>query len=350
MQAAGVDALLLVRHELVEQRSLRWLTGFSGTSAYALVTGDAALLLTDGRYIVQAEAECEGWEVREHGRPLGPAMAQAVDDLRAGSLAYEAAGVLVATLQEVQEAVPTTELKKAPPLIEALRAVKDADEVAAIERACAIGDAALDALLPEVRAGVSERELALRLELAMRERGADALAFPSIVAAGPNSARPHAQPGERRLRAGELLVLDFGAVVDGYCGDMTRTCCVGAASADQRELYQLVAAIQRDAVAGVRAGAVAGDLAGVARASVEAAGYGAYPSHSLGHGIGLQIHEPPWLRVGNDQPLQAGEVVTVEPGVYVPDVSGVRIEDALLVGGDGSRSLTHAPRGLLELG
>ncbi len=350
MQAAGGKALLLVRHEAVEHRSVCWLTGFTGTSAFALLTADAAILLTDGRYLVQAESECEGWQVREHGRPLGPTLAQAVSDLQVHSLCYEPAGLLVATLQEVREAVPAVELREAPPLVEELRTTKDAEEVAAIERACAIGDASLEVLLPQVRAGVSERQLALQLELAMRERGAEGLAFPSIVAAGPNSARPHAHPTERPLGAGELMVLDFGAAVDGYCGDMTRTVCVGTASADQRNLYQLVADIQRTAVAGVRAGVAAGELAGAARDAVEEAGFGDYPSHSLGHGIGLQIHEPPWLRVGNEARLQEGEVVTVEPGVYVPNLGGVRIEDAVLVTAEGSRSLTHAPRELLELG
>ena len=343
------EALLVVRHEAVEHRSLRWLTGFSGTSAFALLSAHSALLLTDGRYIAQAEAECDGWQVREHGRPLAPVLAEAASDLRAVSIAYEPAGILVETLGEVREALPAIALREAPPLIDELRATKDSDEIAAIEQACAIGDAALLALRDEIRPGVAERDLALQLEIELRERGADGLAFPSIVAAGPNSARPHAQPSDRELRRGELLVLDFGAVVGGYCGDMTRTLCVGSASPEQRDLYQLVAAIQRDAVAGVKAGAVAGELASASRAAIEAAGFGRYPSHSLGHGIGLQIHEPPWLRVGVGDPLREGEVVTVEPGVYIPELGGVRVEDALVVESDGSRTLTHSPRELLEL-
>jgi Xaa-Pro aminopeptidase len=345
------DGLLLVRHENVEHRNLRWASGFKGTSAFAVVTAEAAMLLTDGRYTVQARAQCTGWAVREHGRPVGPALAAAVAELGIRRLGYEPDALLVSTFREIEHALGGgVDLVATPALTDDLRACKDSAEIAAIRRACAIADGAFAKMLQHVAVGVTERELARHLDSAMLAAGAEGLAFPSIVAGGPNSALPHAQPSERPLQAGEFLVVDFGAQVDGYCGDMTRTVCVGQASAAQRTLYATVAAIQRAAVAAVRAGASADQLAAAARDAVAAAGFGDYPSHSLGHGIGLQIHEGPWLRVGSKDVLQPGQVVTVEPGIYVPELGGVRIEDALVVEEGGHAVLTGTARELLEIG
>ena len=208
-------------------------------------------------------------------------------------LAFEPAGLTVALWNELGAGLPDTALEPAAGAVTALRARKDAAEVAAIARACAMSDAAFAQLLPALRAGDRERDVARRLEELLYRHGADAIAFDSIVASGPNSALPHARPGLRLIAPGDLVVFDFGARVDGYCADITRTVVMGPASAEQRRLYDAVREIQAAAVAGVRAGVRGADLDAAAKRAMQTAGYGEYPTHSLGHGLGLAIHEGP---------------------------------------------------------
>ena len=345
----AVDGLLLVRQESLEDYDLRYLTGFTGSSAFAIVSARQALLLTDVRYVEQAAHECPGWCVRRHGRPATAALAEALQGAEVRRLAFEPAGLTVALWNELGAGLPDTALEPAAGAVTALRARKDAAEVAAIARACAIGDAAFAQLLPALRPGDRERDVARRLEELLYHHGADAIAFDSIVASGPNSALPHARPGLRLIAPGDLVVFDFGARVDGYCADITRTVVMGPASAEQRRLYDAVREIQAAAVAGVRAGVRGADLDDDAKRAIQTAGYGEYPTHSLGHGLGLAIHEGPVLRPGNDTVLAPGHVVTVEPGIYLPGFGGVRIEDTVVVEQHGCRVLTSTPRELVEL-
>ena len=344
-----VDGLLLVRQESLEDYDLRYLTGFTGSSAFAIVTARRTLLLTDVRYVEQAAQQCRGWCVRRHGRPVAPALAEALRDAGVRRLAFEPAGLTVALWHELRDGLPDTALEPAAGVVTALRARKDASEVDAIAHACAVSDAAFGQLLPELRAGARERDVARRLEHLLYRNGADAIAFESVVASGPNAALPHARPGPRALAPGDLIVFDFGARIDGYCADITRTVVLGPASAAQRRLYETVRGVQAAAVAAVRAGARCADLDAAAKRAIRDAGYGEYPTHSLGHGVGLAIHEGPALRPGNDALLAAGEVVTVEPGIYLPGFGGVRIEDTVVVEERGCRVLTGTPRELLEL-
>ena len=344
-----VDGLLLVRQESLEDYDLRYLTGFTGSFAFAIVTASRALLLTDVRYVEQAARECPGWGIRRHGRPATKALAKALREAAVRRLGFEPAGLTVALWNELRDGLPDTALEPAAGAVTALRARKDAVEVDAIARACAVSDAAFAQLLPELRAGDRERDVARRLEDLLYRNGAAAIAFESIVASGPNSALPHARPGARALAPDDLIVFDFGARVDGYCADVTRTVVLGPASAAQRRLYQTVREIQAAAVAAVRAGARCADLDAAAKRAMQDAGYGEYPTHSLGHGLGLAIHEGPALRPGNDALLAAGEVVTVEPGIYLPGFGGVRIEDTVVVEERGCRVLTGTPRELVEL-
>ena len=344
-----VDGLLLVRQESLEDYDLRYLTGFTGSSAFAIVTARRALLLTDVRYVEQAAQQCPGWCVRRHGRPVAPALAEALRDAGVRRLAFEPAGLTVALWSELRDGLPDTALEPAAGVVTALRACKDAAEVASIARACTVSDAAFGQLLPQLRAGARERDVARRLEDLLYRNGADAVAFESIVASGPNSALPHARPGSRALASGDLVVFDFGARIDGYCADITRTVVLGPAAAAQRRLYETVRGVQAAAVAAVRAGARCADLDAAAKRAMQDAGYGEYPTHSLGHGVGLAIHEGPALRPGNDALLAPGEVVTVEPGIYLPGFGGVRIEDTVVVEERGCRVLTGTPRELVEL-
>lgn len=345
----GVDGLLLVRQESLEDYDLRYLTGFTGTSAFAVVTARRAMLLTDVRYRERAAQECRGWRIRRHGRPAAKALAKALQEAGVRRLAFEPAGLTVALWNELRAGLPDVSLERAAGAVTALRARKEAAEVAAIARACGVSDAAFAQLLPRLRPGVSERDVVRQLEELLYRNGADAIAFDTIVASGPNSALPHALPGRRAIARGDLVIFDFGARVGGYCADMTRTVVVGPATAEQRRLYDAVHEIQAAAVAGVRAGAGCAGLDAACKRAIKAAGYGKYPTHSLGHGLGLAIHEGPFLRPRNDEVLAAGHVVTVEPGIYLPGSGGVRIEDTVVVEEQGCRVLTSTPRELVEI-
>jgi Xaa-Pro aminopeptidase/Xaa-Pro dipeptidase len=237
----------------------------------------------------------------------------------------------------------------APPLVEELREIKDERELAAMRDAARLGGEALEGVLAGLREGVTEREVAVDLELAMRRLGADGTAFDTIVAFGEQAAEPHHHPGDRPLRAGDLATLDFGARVDGYCADMTRTVVLGKASQRQRDLYELVRGAQAAGLACLEAGVPAGEVDRACRQPIAEAGLGDSFPHPTGHGIGLEIHEAPRLEAGSRDRVAAGTPVTIEPGVYLPGFGGVRIEDLVVARPGGHELLTTTPKELLEL-
>jgi Xaa-Pro aminopeptidase/Xaa-Pro dipeptidase len=237
----------------------------------------------------------------------------------------------------------------APPLVEELREIKDERELAAMRDAARLGGEALEEVLAGLREGVTEREVAVDLELAMRRLGADGTAFDTIVAFGEQAAEPHHHPGDRPLRAGDLATLDFGARVDGYCADMTRTVVLGKASQRQRDLYELVRGAQAAGLACLEAGVPAGEVDRACRQPIAEAGLGDSFPHPTGHGIGLEIHEAPRLEAGSRDRVAAGTPVTIEPGVYLPGFGGVRIEDLVVARPGGHELLTTTPKELLEL-
>jgi len=265
---------------------------------------------------------------------------------------FEAAHVSVAEHYGLVKALfdSPVELESAEGVVEALREVKDAAELATLRRAVAITDAAIGEVIPRLRPEMSERQAAWMLEVAMRERGADGLSFPIIVAAGPNSALPHAQPGDGPLGEGRPIVIDMGALVDGYHADMTRTVCLGQPDAKFQEIYPIVLEAQRCALEGLRPGLRCNAVDALAREHIAAAGYGDSFSHGLGHGVGLEIHEGPSLRraaPGKEQSgprLQAGNVTSVEPGIYLEGWGGVRIEDLALITEGGCEVLSQAAK------
>ena len=328
--------------------NVRYMTGFSGTYGALLLLHDRTLFLTDRRYESQATAEVPGVEL-----VLAPAdlIGGAARTLAAAGdgLGFEPAGLTWGEGQRLRALLPGQAVVPAPPLVEELREVKDEQELRAMGEAARLGCEALDALLPRLREGMTEREVAVDLEVGMRRLGGDGLAFDSIVAFGEQAAEPHHHPGDRPLRAGDLVKLDFGARVDGYCSDMTRTVVLGRASGRQRELHALVLAAQEAGLARLRAGVAAGEVDRACRAVVEAAGLGEAFSHPTGHGVGLEIHEAPRVRPDAGGRIAAGTPVTVEPGVYLPGFGGVRIEDLAVVRPDGHEVLTTASKDLLEL-
>jgi Xaa-Pro aminopeptidase len=339
-----IDALLVG-----QPVNVRYLSGFTGSNGAALVTADRTVLSTDGRYTTQAALQSPDLECVESRAPAGALVQRAVE-LGIERLGVEAGHVTLAR-HDALLAAAGGQLALAPvePLVEPLRAVKDVAELAALRQACAITDAVFSEVVVRLRPGVTEREVSWWLACAARERGAEAMAFDSIVAFGPHSAIPHHEPSDRTLAAGDLVKLDFGARYAGYHADMTRTVVLAPAADWQRELHGRVAAIQQDLVDAAVVGAVPRELDDRARSAIEAGGHRA--AHGLGHGVGLQIHEEPFATPGSPAPALLPDVaMTIEPGIYLPGQGGVRIEDTIWIRADGPVHLTTSSRELIELG
>ncbi len=265
-------------------------------------------------------------------------------------LGVEAYHMRVLEHEMLHRYAPGLQTTHADEIIAQIRMVKDAAEIAAMTKAVAVAETALQALLPQIKVGQTEKQVAALLTRLLLEGGADTIAFGPIVSAGPNSASPHATPTERPLQYGDLLVIDWGVYVDGYPSDITRTFAIGEIDAELAHIHQVVRAANAAGKAAARPGATGQDVDRAARAVIEAAGYGAYFIHRTGHGLGLMVHEPPNMVEGNTEPLQVGNVFTVEPGIYLPDRGGVRIEDNLVITAEGNHSLTTMTRELLTVG
>jgi Xaa-Pro aminopeptidase len=366
---AGIDAYFGVRRE-----HMRYLTGFTlaegeeksaGYSGQFLVTGDAVVVLADSRYTIQARREAPDARIVEAYQDLPGKWPDLLASVGARRVAVEAGFVSQATWTRLAEAAPKAELVPVEGWIEADRAIKEPAELERVAAACAVADRALASLLPEIRAGVTEAELALRLEWLMRTRGAEALAFDVACLSGPEAALPHGAPGDRPVLHGQVLLFDFGAQVAGYRSDMTRTLFVGEPTARDLEVYQLVARAQAAAIDGLEA-ALTGRgtqsspalpsgraLDALARDVIVEAGHGDHFGHGTGHGIGLATHESPSLgRLATDDPLPSPTVFSVEPGVYLEGQTGVRIEDLVLLDAAAGRveRLTRFPRDVLVVG
>lgn len=330
---------LILVTELV---NVRYLTGFGGTNGVCVCGPETRLFLTDFRYTERAEAEVEGWEVvTVRDDWLG-----GVAERLSGRVGFEDDHVSVRMLERLRGKLPEgVETSAAGGAVEALRRVKDEAELAAIAAAAELADEVWRWSLEQGLAGRPEIEVAKAAEARIRELGAEP-SFSAIVAAGPNGALPHAEPGERPIGRGELVVFDMGAKLDGYCSDGTRTFATGEPGERAREVYETVRAAQAAALEAVRAGIGGEELDGVARERIEAAGHGEHFGHGLGHGVGIEVHEAPRLSPRSEDTLAAGEVVTIEPGVYLPGELGVRIEDLVVVEEDGPRNLSGLPKDL----
>jgi Xaa-Pro aminopeptidase len=349
----GLDADALLVDSLV---NVRYLTGFTGSSALALVVGEAAgerlgghRFLSDFRYATQsAEQVPEAFEREIVTGELLDGLAGALADA-VGRLGFDDANLTVKQYRKLEEQLGEGwELVPCAGAVERLREVKDAGEIERIRSASELADEALHTVLEDGLVGRTERAVAIELELRMRRLGAQAPSFPSIVAAGAHGALPHAAPREQQIPPDVLVTIDWGALHEGYCSDCTRTYATGEAISGQaREVYELVLSAQQRGLEAVRAGLSGREIDAVARAVIEDAGYGEHFGHGLGHGVGMEIHEGPRLsRTAGEEPLRAGNIVTVEPGVYLPGVLGVRIEDLVVVGEDAQEVLTGLPKAL----
>lgn len=351
LAATGADALLVSQPE-----NRRYLSGFTGSAGWLLISaaeGETAagevrkpMIATDFRYYGQVRLECPGYELVELKGPLSGALPEMLLAAGVNRLAFEADHLTYADYETCAAATSGIEWVPTKGLVMELRSRKDAAEIEATRRAIALGDEALAAALAGARPGMTERELAWNIESYMRTHGAEAPAFDIIVACGLNGARPHAHASDARLVAGEPIVIDMGAKVDGYCSDLTRTVCFGQPNDPDKfwEVYNTVLRAQMAAEAMLRPGVTGPQGDAAARDVIAAAGYGDYFGHGLGHGVGLFIHELPRLARTSTDVLVPGQFVTVEPGIYLPDWGGVRIEDMVLITEDGVEILSRASK------
>jgi Xaa-Pro aminopeptidase len=342
LEARSLDCLLVT--DLV---NVRYLTGFTGTNGACVVGRDERLFLTDFRYTDQARSQVHGYELIEAGRDM---LGDLANRLR-GRAGFDDGHVTVEVHGKLAEkAGEGVELVAAGGLVERLREVKDEQELAAMSAAAAIADQALEEVLEHGLAGRSEREVSRALVRSMEDRGAEAASFPPIVASGAHGALPHAEPRDLEIPGGTLVVVDWGARVDGYCSDCTRTLASGPLDGEGREVYELVLRAQQAALTAVRPGISCKGLDAVARAVIDSAGHQERFGHGLGHGVGLEVHEAPRLGKTAEGELRVGQVVTIEPGVYVPGEVGVRIEDLVVVTEEDPRILTGLTKELVTPG
>ncbi len=345
LEQKHVDAIWITSDE-----NRRYLSGFTGSAGSLLVSAKRAYLVSDFRYEQQAAIEAPDWTFQLSKIPEAPEpalIAKLVAELGIRTLAFETE-VSFGRYRELSEALketaPAVTLEPLEGLVVELRAIKEADETAALERAVALTDEAFAYIRTIMRPDMRERDVAWELEKAMREAGADGLAFSIIVAAGPNGSRPHARAGTDLLGVSRPIVMDFGAQVDGYHGDMTRTVILGEADEMFTRIYDIVLDAQQHAARNIRVGMSGHDADALARDRITAAGYGDSFGHSLGHGVGLVIHEQPRLRRELETPLEAGTIFSIEPGIYLPDWGGVRIEDLVALEPNGARTLTKSSK------
>jgi len=344
MASRDVEALLFLGI-----KNIRYLTGFTGSDAALIVSERQTVLLVDGRYTTQARKQTRGIRVFEY-REKAAGIEQVASGLRVKTLGFEAAAITYEFYALLLKKLKNIKLRAVTEdHLGSLRSVKSQEEIAFIKKAVQISTKALEAVLPFVKPGMPESDIALELHYRIRQQGAEALAFEAIIASGANAALPHAKPGSRRIKKGDLVVMDFGAVYGGYHSDETCTFGIGRLDRSQKKAYEAVKEAHDRALDAVRAGVACREIDGIARRSIEKRGYGKYFTHGTGHGIGLDVHEAPRLSIASDGILQEGMVVTVEPGIYIPGRWGVRLEDSVLVKKGGYEVLTRIPKDLTIL-
>jgi Xaa-Pro aminopeptidase len=338
---AGVEAILIT-----DPANRRYLSGFTGSAGTLIISHDRALLATDFRYYEQVKTQAPNFELVELQNDLADVLADVMGDLGIRRLAFESQNVTVAQFDQWRSALADdVELAATTGVVEALRAIKDEQELEDLRRAIELTDAAYAHIAEFIQPGMTERQIAWELEQFVRSRGADKLAFVT-VAAGPNGAMPHAVPSERPVQIGDPIVMDMGALVNGYHADFTRTVALGRGGDKYQMIYNVVREAQKTALQAIRPGMTGREADALARDVIQKAGYGEFSGHSLGHGLGLMVHESPWVshRPRGNSILEPGMVVTIEPGIYLPGEFGVRIEDVALLQKDGLQVLSKAAK------
>ncbi len=343
MASRDLDGMLITQPE-----NRRYLSGFTGSAGTLIITPEQQAIATDFRYYLQVQAQCPDWDLVQATPDFEGKMLDVLRDLGLGgrSVGFEASYISVDQLHSWERALKGhVRLTNVVRMVENMRLSKDEEELQAIRRAVTLADEALAHIYDWVQPGMTERQVAWELESTMRTRGAAGISFEVVVASGPNGASPHSRAADRVIQAGEPVVMDLGCVVDDYCSDVTRTVCLGEPKDGKyTELWHLVLRAQERAEAGVKAGITGVDGDGLARDIITESGYGEFFGHGLGHGVGLAVHEAPRLSFTYPGQIPSGAVITVEPGIYLPDWGGVRLEDMVLVREDGVEVLTGAAK------
>lgn len=340
MKGRGLDALLVS-----DISSIRYLSGFTGSSAFVVIMPDKRFFLTDTRYATQAKSELfKGFQIRIYRKNGLDEVLRLLKASKAEAVGFEGDRLSYDSFKKLDDSLKGVKLASAPELVRGLRKIKDTDEIGRVRESIRILDLGFKEAQRRIRAGAVENAVALSIERAFIRHGADCLAFDTIIASGFRSALPHGKASGKKIKNGEFVVVDMGARLNGYNSDETRTYCVGRAGPRQKKIYQTVLDAQQRAIDSIRPGRAASAVDAAARGHIKKAGYGRFFGHALGHGVGIDVHEAPTLSPFSKDVLEAGMVVTVEPGIYIPDEGGVRIEDMVLVTESGCEVLTKTPR------
>lgn len=339
LQEQGLSAMLVA-----SPINRRYLTGFTGSAGYVLITRDESYLLTDFRYMTQAPAQAAGFKVVEHGAKVMDTAKELLAAEGITSLGFEQEHVTYAVFAAYTEQLKPVSLTPVSGLVEELRIFKDSEELKVMQRAADLADATFSHVLNIVETGKTEREIDLQMEMFMRSHGATSSSFDTIVASGERSALPHGVASERVIQGNEFITFDFGALLDGYCSDLTRTIAVGDPDPKLKEIYDIVLEAQLHALDHIKPGMTGRVADALARDIITKYGYGEYFGHSTGHGLGMEVHESPRLSKLSDDVLKPGMVVTVEPGIYLPGLGGVRIEDDIVITETGIHILTSSSK------
>ncbi len=348
-------ALALLKKEKIDcllvtnMTHIRYLSGFTGSNGMILLAPRRAYFLTDFRYLVQSQKEVKNCKVVIADRELTPELPKLAELSKKVRVGVEAAHMSLKMLDKLKDLLPRVDFRTTENLIESLTRVKDVEEIKKIKKAIRLADKAFADILGSLKPGVTEKEIAFEMEYNMRSMGAESIAFDFIVASGQRSSMPHGIASTKKLRKGDFVTLDFGCIFQGYASDITRTVVLGKASEKQKKIYDVVLAAQKKACKAVKPGLACSRLDGVARDIIMKAGYGDYFGHGLGHGIGLVVHDTPSLNPRSTDTLVEGMVVTIEPGIYIPNWGGVRVEDDVLVTASGGQVLSKSPKELIEL-
>lgn len=343
MQEENLDSFLIT-----SPYNLRYLTNFTGTTGLAVITLEKAFFITDFRYTEQAAAQAQGFEIIKNVGPIFEEVADLVQKEGLRELGFEETTVSFLEYSVLEEIIDA-QLIPISGMIEELREIKDEEEIAIIKKACSIADLAYDHILKMIQPGMTEIEVANQLDFYMRSLGASGVSFETIVASGLRSAMPHGVASKKIIEQGDLITIDFGCYYEGYVSDMTRTFAIGDPGEQLKEIYQIVLEAQLAVLEVAKPGVTGKQLDAVARDYITKHGYGEAFGHSTGHGIGLEIHEGPNVSVRAEKQFVPGNIITDEPGIYLPGIGGVRIEDDLLITSNGNRVLTHSPKELIIL-
>ncbi|WP_430742179.1 M24 family metallopeptidase [Bacillus atrophaeus] len=340
----GIDGLLIT-----SGTNLQYMTGFTGSAGLAVISEERAAFITDFRYTEQAKAQVKGFEIIEHGGSLIQTAADTINDFGIAKLGFEQNSMTYGTYASYHAVVNSAELVPVAESVEKLRLIKSDEEIKILEEAAKIADDAFHHILTFIKPGISEISVANELEFFMRSQGADSSSFDMIVASGLRSSFPHGVASEKLIESGDFVTLDFGAYYKGYCSDITRTIAVGEPSDKLKDIYQIVFDAQVLGVQHIKPGMTGKEADALTRDHITAKGYGQYFGHSTGHGLGMEVHESPGLSARSSAVLEPGMIVTVEPGIYIPETGGVRIEDDIVITENGCRTITHSPKELIIL-